>query len=122
MFIPVTVLLETEWVLRTAFKLGKASVVDLFVRLVGSEPMTFDSPFAVAVALDLYREGAADFADCLHLALSRHVGETPLFTFDRKAARLQDAELVMSIRCGEPPPAENAAIRVTVDEVVNPPC
>lgn len=95
MFIPVTVLLETEWVLRTSFKLDKAQVLDLLVRLVGAEPMSFDSPFAVAVALDLYRDSGADFADCLHLALCRHAGEVPMYTFDRKAARMEDAERVV---------------------------
>jgi predicted nucleic-acid-binding protein len=46
------------------------------------------------VALQLYREGTADFADCLHIALSAEAGEQPLWTFDKSAARVIGAQLL----------------------------
>jgi len=46
------------------------------------------------VALLLYRKGSADFADCVHIALAAQVGEQPLWTFDKKAAKLAGAQLL----------------------------
>jgi predicted nucleic-acid-binding protein len=45
-------------------------------------------------ALHLFREGAADFADCLHAGLCSAAGQAPLLTFDRVAARLAQVELL----------------------------
>jgi len=50
----------------------------------------------VEVALQLYRETEADFADCLHIALAIDVGERPLWTFDRGAAKVVGAHLLRS--------------------------
>jgi predicted nucleic-acid-binding protein len=46
------------------------------------------------VALQLYREGSADFADCLHIALASEAGERPLWTFDKGAAKVIGAQLL----------------------------
>jgi predicted nucleic-acid-binding protein len=50
----------------------------------------------VEVALQLYRETEADFADCLHIALAIEVGERPRWTFDRGAAKVVGAHLLRS--------------------------
>lgn len=47
--------------------------------------MTFQSERSLEVALQLFRQGSADFADCLHVALAVEAGEPPLRTFDRGA-------------------------------------
>jgi len=46
------------------------------------------------VALQLCREGSADFADCLHIALATETGEQPLWTFDKGAAKVIGAQLL----------------------------
>ena len=46
----------------------------------------------VTVALKLFREGPAGFADCLHAALANQAGEPPLWTFDKRAARVDGAQ------------------------------
>ena len=46
------------------------------------------------VALQLFRDGAADFADCLHIALATQAGEQPLRTFDKGAAKVIGAQLL----------------------------
>lgn len=43
---------------------------------------------ALEVALHLFRDSSADFADCLHVALATQAGELPLWTFDRGAAKV----------------------------------
>ena len=60
----------------------------------GSQSGWSCTPCQRAVALQLYRDGSADFADGLHIALAAQAGELPLWTFDRQAARLRDAARV----------------------------
>src|ERR1700756_5632049 len=69
LFIPVTVALELEWVLRSNFGFGKDAVVQTMSDLLSSAELTFESERALEVALLLYKEGSADYSDCLHIAL-----------------------------------------------------
>ncbi len=91
LFVPVTVILEVEWVLRSSFGHSKADVMDVLASLFSTADLTFDSERALEVALQLYRQGSADFADCLHVALAAQAGELPLWTFDKRAARIDGA-------------------------------
>ena len=70
LFVPVTVTLELEWVLRSSFEYAKDEVMQALSNLFSAAELTFESERALEVALQLYREGSADFADCLHVALA----------------------------------------------------
>ena len=94
LFVPVTVVLELEWVLRSNFGLAKEDVLLTLSSLLSAAELTFDSERALEVALQLFRNGSADFADCLHVALATHAGEQPLWTFDKGAARVPGAQLL----------------------------
>lgn len=94
LFIPVTVTLELEWVLRTRYQYLKDDVLQALSSLFSAAELTFESERALEVALQLYREGSADFADCLHVALAAQAGEQPLWTFDRGASRVTGAQLI----------------------------
>lgn len=94
LFVPITVLLELEWVLRSAFGFNKAAVLHALSRLLGSFELDFESETAVEAATALYERGAADFADCLHVALAVQAGKQPLWTFDKAAARVEGARLM----------------------------
>ena len=96
LFVPVTVTLELEWVLRASFGYDKGDVLQVLSNLFSAAELTFQSERALEVALQLYREAAADFADCVHIALAAEVGEQPLWTFDRGAARVFGAQLLRS--------------------------
>ena len=91
LFIPVTVTLEREWVLRASFGYEKDDVLQT---LSTCSRLTFESERALEVALQLYREGSVDFADCLHIALAAEAGEQPLWTFDKGAAKVIGAQLL----------------------------
>lgn len=93
-FIPVTVALEFEWVLRASFGYGKDDVLQVLSSLLSAAEASFESERALEVALQLYREGAADFADCLHVALAVQAAEQPLWTFDKAAAKVPGAGLL----------------------------
>lgn len=92
LFVPVTVALELEWVLRSNFGYPKATTIDVLSSLLSTVDLSFESEQALEIALDLYRNNTADFADCLHIALAAQAGEQPLWTFDQRAARVHGAQ------------------------------
>ncbi len=94
LFVPVTVTLELEWVLRASFEYTKDEVMAVLSSLFSAAELSFESERALEVALQLYREGSADFADCLHAALAAQAGELPLRTFDKRAAQVHGAQPV----------------------------
>jgi len=94
LYVPVSVFLEIEWVLRANFGLSKADVMDTMKFLLDAQELTFELEGAVEVALLLYQENSVDFSDCLHVALAAQAGEQPLWSFDRKAAKLVGAKLL----------------------------
>jgi predicted nucleic-acid-binding protein len=94
LFVPVTVVLELEWVLRSSYGFEKDDVLLTLSSLFSAAELTFGSERALEVALQLFREGSADFADCLHAALATQAGEQPLWTFDKGAAQVSGAQLL----------------------------
>lgn len=94
LLVPVTVVLEFEWVLRSSFQFGKDDVLMTLSSLFSAAELTFESERALEVALQLFRKGSADFADCLHVALATQAGEQPLWTFDKGASRVSGAQLL----------------------------
>ena len=92
--IPITVMLELEWVLRSNFKFSKVQVTSTLSSLLSSHELSFESETAAEIALALYVKGSADFADCMHVALAHIAGESPLWTFDRAAAKVDGAKLL----------------------------
>ena len=94
LFIPVTVILELEWVLRSNFLFNKSQVVELISNLLSTKELEFESEPSVEIALELFRNHAADFADCLHIALAYRAGHAPLWTFDKTAAKVVGAKLL----------------------------
>ena len=94
LFIPATVVLELEWVLRSNFGFGKGDVLRTLSSLLCAAELSFESERALEIATHLFREGTADFADCLHIALAAQAGEQPLWTFDKGAAKVGGARLL----------------------------
>ena len=94
LFVPVTVTLELEWVLRASFGFARDEVLQVLSNLFSAAELSFESERALEVALHLYRKGTADFADCLHIGLAAEAGEQPLWTFDKRAAKVIGAQLI----------------------------
>ena len=92
LFVPITVALEIEWVLRSNFEYSKDRVMAILSNLLSAAELTFESERALEVALHLYRDSSADFADCLHIALASQARELPLWTFDKRAAKVSGAQ------------------------------
>ena len=69
-FIPKTVLLETEWVLRYSYELPPRVVLAAFRNVLGLPQVVVEDSGALVEALARYEDGM-DFADALHLASAR---------------------------------------------------
>lgn len=93
-FVPVTVVLELEWVLRSNFEFAKDDVVHVLASLLSAAELNFESERALEVALQLFRDGTVDFADCVHVALALQAGQQPLWTFDKRASTIQGASVL----------------------------
>ncbi|MDH4392676.1 MAG: twitching motility protein PilT [Aquabacterium sp.] len=63
LFVPVTVVLGLEWVLRSSFAFGKDDVLLTLSSLLWAAEPPFESERTLEVALQLFRKGSADFAD-----------------------------------------------------------
>lgn len=68
-FVPDTVLLELEWVLRGAFGLSRHEIDATLSRLVRISTLHFADRAAIAEAILLHRDGL-DFGDAMHAATS----------------------------------------------------
>ncbi|HVC11521.1 MAG TPA: type II toxin-antitoxin system VapC family toxin [Burkholderiales bacterium] len=96
LFVPLTVALELEWVLRSRYRFPKDVVLTTFSALLETQELEFQDEAAMETALYLYRQQQADFAECLHLGCALAHGSAPLITFDQSAARLAGAQLLES--------------------------
>ena len=83
-FIARTVLLESEWVLRSGYDFAPAQVASALRGLAGLPGVTVEEPAVLAQALDWMDDGM-DFADALHLAKAE--GCTAFLSFDRKLTK-----------------------------------
>ncbi|MDQ3036633.1 MAG: type II toxin-antitoxin system VapC family toxin [Myxococcota bacterium] len=83
-FVSVTVLLESEWVLRGAYELAPAAILTVFERLLRVRGIDVEDRARVERAVAWYADGL-DFADALHLAGAPTASS--FATFDRKLAR-----------------------------------
>lgn len=83
-YVPLTVMLELEWVTRAFYGFDATAFSCMAHHLLGLPNVTVEDWTRVADALDLHEQGV-DFADALHLAASRHCVE--FATFDRRFAR-----------------------------------
>lgn len=99
-FISRTVLLETEWVLRSAYKHSGSDIADFFDVLLSTENLVIENELEVGLALGWYKLGA-DFADAIHLCIT---GDRVMHTFDgrfcKKARELEVAPEVQVLLAG----------------------
>ncbi|MGE5269968.1 MAG: type II toxin-antitoxin system VapC family toxin [Thiohalocapsa sp.] len=83
-FLPTTVLLEAECVLRSLYRYPRSRIAEGLRSLAGLVEINLEEPSLTAKALDWF-EGGLDFAAALHLARSAHC--EAMITFDRAFIR-----------------------------------
>lgn len=88
------VLCEAVWSLSTAYGYDREQIAAFIDTLLRAPSLEVDSRAQVADALRRYRDGGPDFSDCLIGLVNSHSGCDATATFDRRAARLQEFELI----------------------------
>lgn len=86
--VSLPVLLETEWVLRSRYGLGKSEIMLAISGLLDARQIQVENEPAVEEALFTWKDCAADFADCLIGAHNHRQGCRTTATFDAKEAKL----------------------------------
>lgn len=84
MHLSAIVLCETVWVLRWAYRIGKADILRALTRILDTAQFSIEDPDACREALALYAEGRGDFSDYLLGTRNHRAGCSATVTFDRK--------------------------------------
>lgn len=85
-FVSKTVLLETEWVLRAAYKLNREIITEAFRKLLGLPNIHVEDALEIKQVLDVYSQGF-DFADILHVSNASNHKAEQFVTFDKKLSK-----------------------------------
>jgi predicted nucleic-acid-binding protein len=94
-FIGREALIETVWVLESAYGLPPSRVAPVILGLLEAEEIVVEAAEDAVVAVEAYGAGLADFADHMIVRAARRTGCSTLYTFDRKAARNNGATLLV---------------------------
>jgi predicted nucleic-acid-binding protein len=94
-FVGVTFLLETEWVLRSVYGYDTTRIVKALRDFAGLPQVTVEDPALIAQTLD-WLEGGMDFANALHLA--KAAGCSEFVTFDRGLVRSANQRGAVPVR------------------------
>ena len=86
--VSLLVMLETEWVLRSRYEMAKAEVITAFSALLDAADLKIEDEPSVETAVYVWKDSAADFADCLIEARNRRLGCRATATFDGRALKL----------------------------------
>ena len=100
-FICREVALEIAWVLERSYGFTRARVAEALLDLTASDSLLVENPDDVAAAAHRYRQGGVGFSDLMILSAAERAGATPLYTFDRRLARMEGAAPVPDKRGDE---------------------
>lgn len=95
-YVSLTVLIETEWVLRSRYGYDRAQIVTALRGLRDLVDLRFEHDEDVAWAIDRYAE-AGELADYAHLAAARPIGRFATFEvrLARRAGELSPATVLV---------------------------
>ena len=94
-FIPDSVLLETEWVLRYAYHFSPNDIVIAFRKILGLSSVHVENTDKIAKIIILHEQGV-DFADAMHLANSASC--SALATFDKRFVKRAKGKSECAVR------------------------
>lgn len=91
-WIALVALVETVWVLRSAYKFERSAIARVVKALLQTEGVVVEDEQLAQSALTSFEAGTADFADYVILESARRANALPLWTFDEKLLRAKDVE------------------------------
>ena len=93
-FVPLLVVLESIWVLESAYQVGRNELIEVFSDLLLLPVLEFEQREAVQAMLQAARNDPLDLPDLLIAKSGLRSGCECIFTFDKKAARSDAFELL----------------------------
>jgi predicted nucleic-acid-binding protein len=85
-FISTVTMVETVWVLTRAYKVPKASIIDIVEGLLRARDLIVEGAEVHYLALGVFQSSPADYADAVIAQSGRQAGCEETVTFDRAAA------------------------------------
>lgn len=92
--IPYPVLVEMMWVLENSYGYKKEQLSLILEEFNNSKNFFYPNRSIVKKALEDYKNGSADFADCLIGALNKEHNCKTTYTFDKKTSNLPSFTLL----------------------------
>lgn len=86
-FVSIIVLIETVWVMEDLYGADRTRVTGIVDTLLRARTVVVEDAETAWRALDAFRAGRADFADCMISASATAAGCTVVYSFDKVAAR-----------------------------------
>jgi predicted nucleic-acid-binding protein len=86
-FVALVTVIEFVWVLTSAYEVPRSELVRVLELLLRSQELVVEQAEVVWRALRAFRDGSADFADCLIERSAAAAGCSRTMTFDRRAAK-----------------------------------
>jgi predicted nucleic-acid-binding protein len=93
-FVSVVAMVELVWVLRSAYRFADQRLATAVEQILQTRSLLVENEQEVFRALTTLKSGAGSFADALIGTLGQRAGCAHTVTFDRKASRLPEFELV----------------------------
>lgn len=93
-YVPLLVVLETNWVLSFHYKIQRQDIIEQLLSLTEIETFCFEHHYSVQTTLKNALNNSFDLSDLLiacRCAVSQHL---PVMTFDKKASRHLNFELL----------------------------
>lgn len=95
LFIPTTVVAEITWLLIRQRGVPKNDVADVLMELLQARGMVLENARAVVGAFQyLKTTGGLSYVDCYHLALTKELGLTQIYSYDKKMSGYPDVERI----------------------------
>lgn len=95
LFVPTTVVAEITWLLIRQRGVPKNDVADALIGLLQARGIVLENARAVIAALQFLKStGGLSYVDCYHLALTKELGMTQIYSFDKKMDRYPGVERI----------------------------
>lgn len=93
-FVCREVIIELVWVLERSYKHSRDRIAKVLEQLTATDSLVVEAAADVMRAASRYRSEVSGFSDLMILAATERSEAHPLYTFDKKAARLGGVELL----------------------------
>lgn len=88
------VLVETLWTLRRVYGFDRQAMVGLLDSLLAASTFAFEDRATIVQASTLFRDGSADFSDCLIAVKNARLGCDTTLSFDKAMQGLPGVDLL----------------------------